>query len=394
MSSHSIAGAGVDAARAGAAAADDAFGMDLYRVLAQAGTNTVFSPASIAAALRMALYGARGQTAAQIAAALHEAGAGAPEATLTGLRLLGEVAGQGGNGKELTLRAPSTIWVQAGLPLLPGFTGGLGDAAPATVRQADFRGAPGQVRAEINELIAEQTADKITDLLGPQAIDADTRLVLANAIYLKAAWASQFPESATADAPFYPDGDGGPGGEVTVRMMRHTTDLPYLRGDGYQAVLLPYRASTLAMAVVLPDGPLAALAAKLNGGLRGLLAGTERTRVALSMPKFRQRARFGLIPALRQLGVQDAFTGRADFSGITSADGLYISAVAHQAYIDVDERGTEAAAATAVVMRRLALRREPDPVPVTVDRPFLFAIADTASGLPLFLGQVSRPAAG
>jgi serpin B len=393
---------GVDAERAqAAAAADDAFGADLYRLLGAAGENTVFSPASIAAALRMALCGAGGQTAAEIAAALHLSG---PGAAAEGLRLLssglagasgaGDARDPRGGGEAVALRAPNTMWVQAGLALLPEFTGQLREAAAVTVRQADFRAAPEKARAEINQLIEEQTAGKITGLLGPRTISPQTRLVLANAVYLKAAWASPFPAHATGDAPFYPDG-GGAGPVMTVRMMRHTADLPYLRGEGYQAVLLPYRASRLAMGVVLPDGPLSSLAARLAGrGLRGLLEGAARRRVALSMPKFRQQARFGLIPVLRQLGIDAAFTDRADFSGITLQERLLIGAVAHQAYIDVDEQGTEAAAATAVTMRPMAAVRAPEPVTMTVDRPFLFAIIEVASGLPLFLGQVTRPTPG
>lgn len=400
MSRDSMAGVDAEQARA-AAAADDAFGADLYRLLGAAGENTVFSPASIAAALRMALCGARGKTAAEIAAALHLSG---PEAAGEGLRLLsGGLAGASGAGDArdpgdgdaaVTLRAPNTMWVQAGLALLPEFTGQLREAAAVTVRHADFCTAPEKARAEINQLIEEQTAGKITGLLGPGTIGPLTRLVLANAVYLKAAWAYPFPAHATGDAPFYPDGAGA-GAAMTVQMMRHTADLSYLRGEGYQAVLLPYRASRLAMAVVLPDGPLSSLAAPLAGrGLRGLLAAAERRRVALSMPRFRQRASFGLIPVLQQLGVDAAFTDRADFSGITVQERLVIGAVAHQAYINVDEQGTEAAAATAVAMRAMAVMHAPEPVTMTVDRPFLFAIIEVASGLPLFLGQVTRPAAG
>jgi serpin B len=289
------------------------------------------------------------------------------------------------------MRAPNTLWVQAGLPLSPGFTGQLVDIAGVTVRPADFQSAPAEARAQINDLIAEQTAGKITNLLGPDAVSAATRLVLANAVYLKAAWTFPFPARATADAPFYP-GDAS-GASLTVPTMRLTSDLAYLRADGYQAVLLPYKESRLAMAVVLPEaGPPAALAPRLAHGLAPLLTGATRQSVALSLPKFRQRAGFGLIPVLQQLGVQDAFTSAADFSGITSALRLFIGAVVHQAYIDVDEQGTEAAAATAVAMRPMALRRGPEPVRMIVDRPFLFAITDTATGLPLFLGQVSRPA--
>ncbi len=368
-----------------AAAADDAFGADVYRSLGTGAQNTVFSPASIAAALQMALCGARGKTAAQIATALH---LGGPESAVDGLRLLAGELNAAGGGADVTLRAPNTMWVQAGLPLSPEFTGQLQDIAAVTVRPADFARAPQEIRAQINQLIAEQTAGKITDLLGPDAVSSATRLLLANAVYLKAPWT--FPFTATADAPFYP-GDDGP---LTVPMMRRTADLAYLRGDGYQAVLLPYRSSRLAMAVVLPDGPLSALAPRLTGGLGPLLEGAAQRSVALSLPRFRQRASFGLIPALRHLGVADAFTDAADFSGITPAERLFISAVVHQAYIDVDEQGTEAAAATAIVMRPMALRREADPIRMVVDRPFLFAIIDTGTGLPLFFGHVVRPATG
>ena len=386
--------ASTDAGRRHAAEADDMFGADLFRLLGAAGQNTVFSPASVAAALQMALCGARGATAAQLAVALHLDG---PARAADGLRLLSDLlssagaGGPGGPGGGLTVRAPNTLWVQAGLPLSPGFTGQLADIAGVTVRPADFQSAPAEARAQINDLIAEQTADKITNLLGPDAVSAATRLVLANAVYLKAAWTFPFSARATADAPFYP-GDVG-GAPLTVPTMRLTSDLAYLRADGYQAVLLPYKESRLAMAVVLPEaGPSAALAPRLTRGLAPLLAGATRQSVALSLPKFRQRAGFGLIPVLQQLGVQDAFTSAADFSGITSAVRLLIGAVVHQAYIDVDEQGTEAAAATAVAMRPMALRREPEPVRMIVDRPFLFAITDTATGLPLFLGQVTRPA--
>ena len=383
--------ASTDAGRRHAAAADDMFGADLFRLLGAAGRNTVFSPASVAAALQMALCGARGATAAQLAAALHLDG---PAQAADGLRLLSDLlssAGAGGPGGGVIMRAPNTLWVQAGLPLSPGFTGQLVDIAGVTVRPADFQSAPAEARAQINDLIAEQTAGKITNLLGPDAVSAATRLVLANAVYLKAAWTFPFPARATADAPFYP-GDAG-GAPLSAATMRLTSDLAYLRADGYQAVLLPYKDSRLAMAVVLPEaGPPAALAPRLASGLAPLLTGATRQSVALSLPKFRQRAGFGLIPVLQQLGVQDAFTSAADFSGITSTVRLFISAVVHQAYIDVDEQGTEAAAATAVAMRPMALRRGPEPVRMIVDRPFLFAIADTATGLPLFLGQVSRPA--
>jgi len=381
------------AQRPAAAVAADAFGLDLYRRLAPDDQDLVFSPASIAAALQLALLGARGSTAEQLAAALHldqTDPAGGAEA---GLRLLSEVIQRAGANAGATLRAPNTLWVQTGLPLEPGYTRQVQDVAAAAVEEADFSGAPQQARAAINELIARQTAGKITNLLGRDAVTAATRLVLANAVYLKARWAFPFTATANRDAPFHP-GDGAE--PITGAMMHRAASLPYVRGDGYQAVLLPYEDLPLAMAIVLPDGPLAGLASQLGGdrsGLGPLLAGADRQRVAVALPKFRQRTSAQLIPVLRQLGVQDAFTGAADFTGITAAERLVIDAVVHQAYIDVDEQGTEAAAATATGMRAMALRREPEPIPFTVDRPFLFAITDTATGLPLFLGQVTRPTA-
>ncbi len=384
-----------------AAAADAAFGGDLYQLLAEDAADTVFSPASVASALRMALCGARGQTAAELAHALHLDGSDRQEnVTVSGLRLVsawrdggpGDQPATGPGGGSATFRAPSTVWVQSGLPLRPEFTARLHEAA-ATLADADFAGAWEAARTMINRAIAEQTEGKITGLLPPGAVSRLTRLVLASAVYLKAVWTQPFPESATADAPFYPDGPGHP--SLTVPMMHLTAPQAYLRGDGYQAVLLPYRDIGLAMAVVLPDGPLSALRPKAAAaGLGGLLAGTARHRVALSLPRFRLEEAFDLIPALRRLGVTEAFSDDADFSGITDAEPLHIGAVVHKAYIDVDEHGTEAAAATAIVMAGMAAFRAPPPVTMVIDRPFLFAIVDTATSLPLFLGQVSHPGAG
>jgi serpin B len=369
----------------GYAVADDAFGADMYQLLAESAANMVFSPVSVASALRMALAGARGATATELARALHLNGS--PEAAAEGWQALASVLHQVTAGGSATFRAPSTLWVQSGLPLLGDFTAQLRDAA---VAEADFADAPEAARAEINRVIAEQTSGKITGLLSPGAVNAATRLLLTSAIYLKAAWAQQFPRTATEDASFLPDGPDQP--SVTVPMMRGTAARSYRQGDGYQAVLLPYRGSSLTMAVVLPDGPLAALRPKVAaGGLRGMLAGTARYQVTLSLPRFRLETAFDLVPALRRLGVREAFTAEADFSGITTAERLLISAVAHKAYIDVDEQGTEAAAATGVSFRPTAAFRAPPRVTMIVDRPFLFAIIDSATSLPLFLGQVSRP---
>jgi serpin B len=365
--------------------ADDSFGADLYAALRGLG-NLVFSPASIATTLRMALLGAHGDTAAQVAAVLHLAG---PQNAAPGLLAVSDVLGELAKG-ELTLRAPNTMWLQAGLPVQPDFTSALAHAASVTLRDADFIHAAEQARQQINHLIAEQTAGKITDLLAPGLVSASTRLVLASAVYLKAAWAHPFPPGGTHDAPFHP----GRGRPVTVPTMQVRARLRYLRGDGYQVVELPYAGGRLGMVIVLPDGLADSVAGRLAaGGLRGLLTGLAPRQVTLALPRFRATSQFALRPVLTELGMPLAFTAEADFSGITTAEQLAISEVVHQAYIDVNEQGTEAAAATAITIMTAARSLGGDtPVQVTVDRPFLFAVVDTGSGLPLFLGQVTNPA--
>jgi serpin B len=347
----------------------------------------------------MTLCGARGDTAAELAAALRLSG---PQAAAEGLRLLSAaLADEGGRPREsasegggtsngVVFRAPNTMWVQSGLPLEPGFTATLREAAAVSVRDADFQRGAEQARREINDLVAKQTDDKITDLLAPRTLTEDTRLVLVNAIYLNAAWAFPFPEKDTCDGPFYPDGPSL-GTPVTARMMRLRHQLRYLRGDGYQAVVLPYRGGGLAMTIVLPDGPLGSLPPGLAGDLASLSRRASGHQMTLILPRFRQEAGFRLIPALRRLGVEKAFAGEADFSGITTAERLHVGAVAHKAYIGVAEWGTEAAAATAVAVSAMAMARPLRPVTMIVDHPFLFAITGTTTGLPLFLGQVTKP---
>lgn len=371
--------------------AEDAFGTDLYLLLSERGENTVFSPASVAAALQMALCGARGDTAAELAKALHLSASpdSAPDEAAQALRHLSAIVNETAEAGTADFRVANTAWVQSGFPLLPGFTGRLRDAAAATLAHADFAHAAETARNEINRVIAEQTAGKITDLLARGTLNSFTRLVLANAVYLKAQWAEQFPPNATRDAPFHPDETSS----KNVPMMRGTATRSYHRAGGYQAVLLPYQHSGLAMAIVLPDGPLSTLRPRLSGnGLRDLLGDMSAHSVTLSLPRFRVESSFELIPALKQQGVTTAFGADADFTGMTEAEQLWIAAIAHKAYVDVDEYGTEAAAATAVVIQALAAMLKPPPrVEMIVDRPFLFAIIHTATGTPLFLGQVTNP---
>ena len=232
------------------ASSDDAFGADLYQRLPAAG-NLVFSPASIATALRLVLLGARGETAAQIAAALH---LGRPDQAGPDLRDRPRpcsVTWPPGTSRSAR-RAPcgcsrASRWNLASPRRWPPRR----TRGAVALRDADFRRDAEQARQEINQVIAEQTAGRISDLLGPGVLDASTSLVLASAVYLKAAWAHPFPAGATQGAPFHPDS----GIQVTVPTMRLRARLRYLRGDGFQAVELPYAGSRLGLVIVLPDGP-------------------------------------------------------------------------------------------------------------------------------------------
>jgi serpin B len=364
------------------AAADAAFGTDLYLKLAGPG-NLVLSPASIAAALRMALTGARGETAAAMAQALH---LDSPEAARAGLRELPEAAA----ASDGLLSAYNTAWIESDLSVRAGFLD-----QPVAVERASFARQPEAARQAINSAVAEQTRGKITDLIQPGLIGGLTRLVLVNAIYFKARWEHQFPARDTRKEPFYPQRSG----PAQVDMMHMQARLAYHRGDGFTAALLPYEGAPLAMVVVLPDGPLPELAGRLeelggvSGVLHGILADPAEYDVDLRLPKFTVTAAFLLRDTLQALGLGRAFSDDADFSGITDEKPLSISEVVHKAFIDIDEQGTEAAAATAVVMRVAGLIRKPPAkrVVLTVDRPFLFAVVETNSGLPLFLGQLTRP---
>ena len=283
------------------------------------------------------------------------------------------------------------MWVESAASVRDEYLSQLSGAV--AVRRCDFRQAPEAARETINATVADQTEGKITGLIPPRLIDQLTRMVLTNAVYLKALWTQQFPAKDTAKKPFHPERSQ----PTPVDMMHLATRLAYHRGDGYQGVLLPYRGGSLAMAVVLPDGALGEMTGQLagHGGIAGLLAGllsADEAQVDLSMPRFRVDAAFMLKDTLQGLGVRTAFTNAADFSGITEDEPLRIQDVVHKAYVDVGEEGTEAAAATGVVMRSLALVRKPPPdVTLVVDRPFLFMIVDVATGLPLFLGQFTRP---
>ncbi len=368
------------------------FALDLYHALREQDGNLFFSPYSISAALAMTYAGARGQTEEQMAEALHF---DLPQETLHSSfgDLSGELAsrGEGAEGQDgegFRLNVANALWLQDGFDLLPEYLALMESAYGAAPRPVDFQGAPEDARVTINDWVAGATEDRITDLIPAGVIDALTRLVLTNAIYFNAAWAVPFDQDLTSEGPFtLLDGE-----QISVPMMRQTEGLPYAAGEGYQAVELYYDGGELSMVVVLPkEGGFEAFDGSLDAArLAEIEAGLSHQQVALSMPRFEFDSQFSLSEALASLGMEVAFTDAADFSGMTGGPDLLISEVLHKAFVSVDEEGTEAAAATAVVMN-LTSAPAGDPVQMTIDRPFVFFIRDVETGTVLFLGRVLDP---
>jgi serpin B len=373
------------------------FGTDLYKLLATASGdgNVVFSPTSIITALAMTYAGAKGETAQEMADALHfTISADALHkafSTLDNTLGLRSFQRKNAEGKDegVLLKTANSLWAQDGLTFEQAFLDTLAVNYGAGVRLVDYQTAAEAARQAINKWVSGQTNDKIPELLAEGVVDSLTRLVLVNAVYLDATWANQFDPNSTHDGDFTTLA----GETVTAKMMSQTTVLPYASGEGWQAVLLPYLQEDLDMMLIVPDeGRFAEIESQLADGLIDRAAGIVKwdLEVALTMPKFKFRTQTGLTQALGALGMKAAFDpDLADFSGMTNEASLYISDVIHEAYIDVDEEGTEAAAATAVVMRLTAMPAEQ--VQLTVDRPFLFAIRDRPTGMILFMGRVTDP---
>jgi serine protease inhibitor len=386
-----LAAATADGVSAGSAV--NAFGLGLYRAVAAGSTgNLVLSPASIAVALSMARAGARGTTAAEMDAVLHGLGSDEHAAWLASLDAAlnartGSFPDAGGKPQDVTLRLTDAAFAQRGLTLQAAYLDALASRLGAGLRLVDYKSAAEAARVAINAWVADQTEQRIRELLAKGTLDSLTRLVLVNAIYLKAAWQTPFSESATAPATF----TRLDGTTVGVPMMHLTGELAYATGTGWQAVELPYVGGRLAMDVIVPDDAGAFEASFDGATYASIVDGLAPASVILGLPTFKAETHVSLGEVLAAMGMPTAFTGGADFSGITKDEALQITAVVHQANIDVDEKGTTAAAATAVVMGKTAIPGKQ--VTLTVDHPFLFALRDLETGAVLFLGRIADPAA-
>jgi len=363
------------------------FAFDLYGQLRTHDGNLFFSPYSVSTALAMTYAGARGQTAEQMAKTLHF--------NLEQDRLpaayarLVKTMNADSQKRAYQLRVANALWGQQGYPFLPSFLKLAADSYGAGLHEVNFK-AIEAARHTINAWVEKETNDKIKDLIPAGVLRADTRLVLTNAIYFKGAWTSPFKKNLTRDDAFFTAADK----KTTVPMMNQTGSFKYLDQADFQALELPYEGKDLSLVVLLPkkvDG-LADLEKKLTAAsLKAWTSKMHPDEVKVSLPKFKLTEEVQLQDTLARMGMPAAFQPEAaDFSGMDGDKDLFISAVLHKAFVDVNEEGTEAAAATGVVAAPAAIRLT---TTFRADHPFVLLIQDKRSGSILFLGRVANPGA-
>ena len=377
--------------RAEAVSGNNAFALSLYARLRTQPGNLFFSPESVSSALAMTYAGARSDTAEEMAKTLHftlppDRLHPAMGALLTGLNAQHDA---------YQLSVANALWAGQDYKFLDAFLKLTASNYGAGVNRVDFKGAPEAARLTINQWVEDKTANKIKDLLKPGMVTPLTRLVLTDAIYFKADWQAQFQKAQTEDENFYLSTERK---NVQAPLMHRSGGYNYFDGGTFQALEMPYKSGEMSMIVLLPkdtDG-LTALEQSLTASTLPQWLGQLRPvpRVIVTFPKFKVTEELELGSTLGAMGMPKAFSrDAADFSGMTGNRELSLSAVIHKAFIDVNETGTEAAAATAAVMVGAAMRA-PDPTPppeFRADHPFVYLIRDNRSGGILFMGRVNDP---
>jgi len=359
------------------------FAVDLYQALRSKDGNLVFSPSSISIALAMTYAGAATTTASEIASTLHFT---LPPERLhlafdaLDLALTTPPAGSAPNA--FALKIANATWGQRGFPFLSSYLDLLAQDYGAGLRTVDFEAASEPSRLAINAWVSEQTEQRIPQILPPGSIDPATRLVLTDAVYFHGDWLNPFDPMSPMDTFHASSGD------VSVPMMSNDATVPVWSGTGWTAASVPYVGGTTSMVLLVPDsGTFAQFESTLSADTLASIMAAETGAGTVVMPRFKFSTTTPLSGTLATMGMPDAFNGTADFSGIDGAHDLSIAAVFHQADIEVDEKGTTAAAATAVVIHDLSAT----PIGLFVNRPFLFFIRHNPTGAILFAGRVVDP---
>lgn len=363
--------------------AGNAFAFDLYKRLSKDAGNVFFSPYSITVALAMAHEGARGATAREMEKALRlPADAAARRDFFAGdINRL---------GAELGVEMGNAFWAQSDYKFLPQYKETLEKYYQAAAFNADFKTAADKARLEINGWTETKTRGKIKDLFPPNSLNSLTRLVLADAVYFKGNWETQFDKSLTADEDFYTT----PKNKVKVGMMKRAgsgSKFNFFETVDLQLLELPYKGGKLSMLVLLPPaGGLKKLEKQISPAqLDAWKKGLYNRRVDVFLPRFILNAKYMLHETLAKTGMPSAFTDQADFSGMDGTKNLYIQRVVHQGFVEVNEEGTEAAAATGVAM---GLKSMPMAAPeFRADHPFIFLIQERGTGRIIFMGRVEKP---
>jgi serine protease inhibitor len=370
------------------------FAVDLYaKLAAESDKNLFFSPESISSALSMTYVGARGDTATEMGKVLHLDSAG--ENIAAAQAALNKQLNDGGKGGDYQLAIANRLWGAEGHHFLEKYLKTLRDDYSADLEQLDFKANAEKARKTINDWVEKATQGKIQDLIPEGMVDATTKLVLTNAVYFKGKWSKPFNADATQKAPFYlPSGEQADVALMHSKQERRVGKFD-LAGQGQVQVLeLPYEGDQLSMVILLPEAKdgLAALEKQLSmENLKQWMTKIRGGDVNVWLPKFKMSSEFQLRDVLAELGMPEAFSGKADFSGMDGERDLLISAVVHKAYVDVNEEGTEAAAATGVGMRVMARPINPQVVEFRADHPFLFLIRSMKTGCILFMGRVNDP---
>jgi len=364
--------------------ANNQFALELYSKLNEenAGKNIFFSPYSISVALAMTYEGARGQTAEEMQSVLHFPAD--PEVRRPAFARIYNQINKG--GKKYKLSTANALWAQKDYPFLDEYFNTVEKYYGGKVTNLDFVGDPENSRITINKWVEAQTNNKIKDLIPEGVIDAATRLVLTNAIYFKGTWFKQFDKKNTVERDF----KISPTNSVKVQMM-HLDDkkakFNYTETKDLKILELPYSGGDLSMLILLPKDSIEQLESELTiENLNNWTARLKEEEVSIYLPRFKFETKYFMAKTLREMGMSSAF-GNADFSGMTGRRDLYISNVIHQAFVEVNEEGTEAAAATAVVMKEVAIMKKL----FNADHPFIFIIREKETGNILFLGRVSDP---
>ncbi len=374
-------------------AARNAFAWKLYRTVVEADktANAFISPYSISFAMAMAYAGATGTTASELATALEFSDL--PADTHDGMNALDqEVAKSAEKQRDhvipLELASANSAWFDAKTDFVPAYLDTLAGLYGAGAWRVGFKDNPGAARVEINDWVEEQTKERIKDLIPEGAITTETVLVLANAIYFKAQWLNEFRVESTAPKPFTLL-SGIPRG---VPFMHQTEQHRHAQVGNVEAIELTYAGGAASMVILMPpEGDLDPLRANIETVAPAAIAAMKQTNMRLSMPKWKFSDEYALVPAFRQLGVKDAFGPAATFEITQGTPPVYISDIIHKTFVAVDEKGTEAAAATAVVLRTTSAPGA-EPIEVNINRPFVFFIRHIPTGAILFMGRVVEPA--